>query len=85
MNSAALWGRGMNTCKTCRWWKLTVERDDYDDNPTEVNGAFGNCRRYAPRPIIYDELANEDAPNDVKWPLVSEFDFCGDYATREQP
>src|SRR4051812_11726121 len=69
-----------SSCKTCCWWRQSVERaEDYDENPTEANAACGKCHRHAPRPIIFDLLNDEDAPDDVRWPCVSEFDFCGEW------
>jgi hypothetical protein len=49
-------------CKNCRF----LERDD------ERRG--GECRRYAPRPIV-----SEPGHGDALWPLVDAREWCGEF------
>lgn len=48
----------------------------------DVRAQTGECRRYAPRPILYDCARDTSGPHDgydVQWPRVIEEDFCGDF------
>jgi hypothetical protein len=48
---------------------------------------MGQCRRYAPRPVLYDCNRDTKGPHDgvdVGWPRVLDEDFCGDFEGRAQ-
>ena len=64
-----------HTCDECMYFK---------EKPKDING-YGECRRYAPRPIAYiltDDNMHE--PYDVTWPEVDgRLDWCGEFKAAE--
>jgi hypothetical protein len=63
---------GERICATCAF---------YNEN-ADVGEQMGECRRYAPRPILYDCTRDTKGPHDgadVQWPHVIEEDFCGEF------
>ena len=58
------------TCETCRFCRY------YPDEES------GECRRYAPRPVLGPEQGVE-RDSEAWWPNVYQTDWCGEHAPRE--
>lgn len=60
------------TCETCRW---------YASNKQDA-GEIGECRRYAPRPVLWHTIQLEDetrGETQACWPMTMHNDFCGEH------
>ncbi len=60
-------------CGECLYWK-----------PLDETGGFaiqGECRRYAPSPMVFREDSNEESKNFplVVWPATDAYNVCGDF------
>lgn len=55
-------------CKTCRYWH----------NPEPEDAEDGQCRRYAPRPVV--DTSKDETDTIVAWPMVMRVDWCGEWA-----
>lgn len=62
----------MKTCKTCRYGSFD-------------NELHGNCYRYAPRPVVWGAMRDEDDPlaNLAVWPQIGEDDWCGEWEAKD--
>lgn len=60
-------------CHTCRWgWH-------FEDEEHTPENSFGECHRYAPRPVAYnDSVIHYKA----LWPVVHGESGCGDWTSR---
>lgn len=63
----------IETCKTCKYGRFDNEE-------------HGNCFRYAPRPVVWGEIRDEDDPyaNLTVWPQIDFEAWCGEWAAKEQ-
>jgi hypothetical protein len=66
------------TCARCRYFYLP----DPDDK------AFGQCHRYAARPVVellkHEEIDGWEMPfAEPIWPVMGEDEWCGDFALNE--
>ena len=64
----------MRACEKCAFYRAD-----------EDHSQMGECRRYAPRPILYDCSRDTSGPHDgidVAWPKVLDEDFCGDWVAK---
>lgn len=62
------------TCETCRWWE---PEPGQNGNPEET----GICRRYAPRPHVYEEHGCD--PAFPIWPRTLHDEWCGEHQPKE--
>ena len=52
------------TCKVCRFWSVEDVRHGL---------AYGACKRYPPRPIVYDDDIEDRSP------YMAHDDWCGEW------
>lgn len=62
----------MLKCETCRFWRYLRE--------TEPHVGIGECRRYAPRPIVVEPRNKGAYP---LWPLTMFDDACGEHQPKD--
>jgi hypothetical protein len=59
-------------CGECRFWE---KRD-----PPVPGEAWGQCRRWAPRPVVHDGAALPEGRDYAFWPLTDAKDTCAEGA-----
>lgn len=59
-------------CKTCTYWYT----EGMDEPP-----AYGDCRRYAPRPVLTGQCGGSWDEGDfyATWPTTARYNGCGDW------
>lgn len=55
------------TCDSCRWWE-----DEHEDPE-----GSGICRRYAPKPRVFED--SDVGPKYPIWPLTLNTEWCGEH------
>jgi hypothetical protein len=64
-------------CQDCRFWVVQKEPAGIDF------GRYGNCLRYAPRPILGLLEGSADA-HWALWPQTLDSDFCGEFEAQKE-
>lgn len=54
-----------NQCSECKFFEPKV--------------GLGQCRKYSPMPILYDDSRNDAPEHVIVWPSVNEDDWCGEF------
>lgn len=83
------------TCKECKFWEESGEysEGEYDEQYDFPSDKFrrGECRRYAPSPIVTESIDNDgiweahyNATRDVMWPHTRNYQWCGEFKEKEQ-
>ena len=55
-----------DTCDRCRYWEHHID---------DQLGAYGFCRRHAPRAVTISKAAEFEA----RWPITHESEWCGEH------
>ena len=72
MGSWVSYGGMMENCENCKFWHDPHE----DDTATYDN--VGWCRRFPPRPFLYNVL-DSVGPDNCHFPITGDADWCGEW------
>lgn len=72
-------------CENCKYWSTFGKPKD------KMDGHTGECRRYAPRPILQAQMCWKEATDEDNesaepvWPITGAYGWCGEWQLREKP
>lgn len=63
----------MSSCQYCKYWKQHQHATD------ETVTRYGDCWKYAPRPVVGMMNKSRLRDTNVQWPITTFNDVCGEF------